>query len=270
MKLRQVSPDAIKVPEVRVTARFDPDTWQQFQNSMDQVGAVAPVICCEVDSELVLVDGLHRLLEAKRTGRTPIAVAIIPGDMVDVLTKNIFLDHLRGKTPVSEMVTVIEALWKEYDLDSEKIAERTGLTRDYVEKLQKISELTPYCRSALDEERIKVGHAFELSRVKDPVSQETILGQLELYHWSVKELREYIDQVVAIVPQQEETPQERAGRAPVKVKCFYCKEELDPYEVAAPLTCRQCSAIMITAVAQARIAQAEEPKKDEDRPGATE
>jgi len=202
MKLRKVKPDLIKVPEVRVTARFDDETWAQFQASIKEMGAVAPIICCLVDEEFVLVDGLHRLIEAQRNGAETVAVAVIEGDMVDVLTKNIFLDHLRGKTPVSEMVDVIEALWKEYGLDSEKIAAKTGMTRDYVEKLQLISELTPLCREALDQGRIGVGHAVALTKIKDPNRQEVVLQQQELYRWSVKELEAHIKETLALVEAQ--------------------------------------------------------------------
>jgi len=251
MRHRQVSPDKIRVPEVRVTARFDEETWRQFQGSVAEIGTVAPIICCEVDGELVLVDGLHRLMEARRVGKTPIDVVVVPGDMVDVLTKNIFLDHLRGKTPPSEMVKVIETLSKEYGLDSEGIAQKTGMERDYVEKLIAIAELTPLCRAALDEERIKVGHAFALSRIKDPVRQEMVLGQLELYHWSIKALNEYIDQVEALVGEKQKIPMRETPPPPIKVKCFYCKGEFEPYEVASPITCQACSGIMISAVRQA-------------------
>ncbi|GAI82625.1 unnamed protein product, partial [marine sediment metagenome] len=34
MKLRKVKPADIKVPEVRVTAQFDEDLYQQFKDSM--------------------------------------------------------------------------------------------------------------------------------------------------------------------------------------------------------------------------------------------
>jgi ParB-like chromosome segregation protein Spo0J len=252
MEHRKVNPGQINVPEVRVTARFDPETWAQFQASMTEVGAIAPVICCEVEGQLVLVDGLHRLIEAQRNKRDEIDVVVIPGDMIDVLTKNIFLDHLRGKTPVSEMVKVIETLSKEYDLNSEDIAAKTGMMRDYVERLLKVSELTPYCREALDQERIKVGHAVELARIKDPVRQETVLGQLELYHWPVKELHGYIDSLEAILAQPSTPPGGGAPPPPLKIKCFYCREDKDPTELAFPPTCRDCSAMMIQAIAQAR------------------
>jgi len=252
MKLRKVKPDKIKVPEVRVNARFDDETWQQFQSSIKEIGAVAPVICCEVDEELVLVDGLHRLAEAQRNGAATVDVAVIEGDMVDVLTKNLFLDHMRGTTPPSEMVNVIEVLWKEYGLDSEKIAAKTGMTRDYVEKLQLISELTPLCRVALDEGRIKVGHAEALTKIKDSVRQEMVLAQLELYRWPVKELEKYIKDVLELVAYKQEKEAVGEERLQAKVKCIYCGQEYDPSEVAAPITCRYCSGIMFASIAQAR------------------
>jgi ParB-like chromosome segregation protein Spo0J len=252
MELRKVNPNTIKVPEVRVTARFDADTWQLFQDTVKTAGIITPVICCEVEGELMLVDGLHRVVTAINNKQDVIDVAVIPGDMIDVLTKNIFLDHLRGKTPPSEMVKVIETLWKEYGLDSEKISARTGIPRDYVEKLQAVSELTPLCREALDEERIKVGHAFALTKLKDPVRQEAVLYQLEMYHWSVKDLEEYIKSVLALITPPGGVPPGAPVRLPVKVKCAYCKGEFDPSEVACPITCRECSAILLTAMVQAR------------------
>lgn len=269
MKLRRVGPDKIKVPEVRVTARFDEETWAQFQQSIKEIGPVAPVICCEVDGELVLVDGLHRLVEAINSQKGNIDVAVIDGDMVDVLTKNLFLDHMRGKTPVSEMVKVVKALWKEYSLDSEQIATKTGMTRDYVEKLQLISELTPVCLEALDEGRIGVGHAFALTKIKDPVRQETVLHQLELYHWKVKELEEYIRGVLELVKAQEEQAAPAEERLPVKVKCIYCGGEFDPSEVAAPITCRYCSGVMFASIAQARAEMAKEQTQSGEAPEGT-
>ena len=252
MKLRRVNPSTIKVPEVRVTARFDPEMWELFQGSIKAMGAVAPIICCEVEGELVLVDGLHRLVEARNNGQTKIDVAVIEGDMVEVLTKNIFLDHLRGKTPVSEMVRVIEALWKEYKLDSEQIAAKTGLPRDYVEKLQLISELTPLCRKELDEGRIGVGHAFALTKLKDPVRQETVLQQQLLYRWTVRELEEYIKDVLAIVEKGAQAPLTEVSKQPITIKCFYCHGDFEVTQIANPNTCIECSGVMLASIAQAK------------------
>jgi len=267
MKLRRVNPDDVKVPEVRVTARFDPELWEQFQRSMKETGQIAPIIVYEVDGELVLCDGFHRLLEAKANGDKFISVVVIPGDMSDVLTKNIFLDHLRGKTPVSEMVTVIGVLWKELDLDSEKIAAKTGLTRDYVEKLQKLSELTPLIREALDDGRIGVGHASALTKVKDPLRQEMIFNQWLLYRWPVRELDEYIKEVMAIVEEPPGPGPESKERPPIKLRCRFCGGEYDPAQVSNPTTCVICSGIMFQAIAAAKADIPEETTPQNDTGG---
>ncbi len=252
MKLRRVDPRKIKVPEVRVTARFDEVTLEQFRASMKEIGQVAPIICCQIDGEYVLVDGLHRLQEAITLNTSTIDVAVTDGDMVDVLTKNIFLDHLRGKTPVSEMVRIIAVLWKEYQLDSEKIAAKTGMTRDYVEKLQMISTLTPMCREALDQERIKVGHAAALTKLTDPIQQEMVLGQQLLYNWPVRELEGHIRDILAIEAVQGTTTPVATQQLPPKLRCHFCGEERELGQLANPNICTSCAGVLLASFAQAR------------------
>ncbi len=68
MKLIKVKPQLIKIPELRVRARFDQEIWEQFQNSIKEAGIISPVIVCQIEEELVLVDGEHRLVEAIAQG----------------------------------------------------------------------------------------------------------------------------------------------------------------------------------------------------------
>lgn len=252
MKLRKVDPKSIMVPEVRVTARFDEEKLAMFRESIKTTGQVAPIICVVVDGVLVLVDGQHRLNEAIANKVPTVDVVVTDGDMVDVLTKNIFVDHLRGKTPVSEMRKVIEALFKEYNIGIEDIVKKTGLTQDYVEKLLLISELTPMCLEALDQERIGVGHASALTKVKDPARQEMILNQLMTYHWTVKALEEYIKEVETLVANKVEPPPVTGPQVSPTVRCRFCGNEYDPAQVASVIVCQSCSGIMYEAIALAR------------------
>lgn len=196
MKLRKVNPHSIVVPEVRVTAQFDDELYQQFKESIAAVGQITPPICYEVGEELVLCDGLHRLQESISHGETSVDVVVIPGDMIDVMTKNIFLDHLRGRTPVSQMVKVIRTLYQEYNLDPDQIKEKTGLTRDYIEKLLKIGMASPTVQDALDQGVIGVGHAFELSRLPYAIQQEELIAKQQIYRFKVPELHEFVDNVL--------------------------------------------------------------------------
>ena len=243
MKLRNVDPHSINVPEVRVTAQFDEELYQQFKDSIAKVGSVAPPICYEVEGELVLCDGLHRLQEAIANGESSISVVVIPGDMVDVLTKNIFLDHLRGKTPVSQMVQVIKTLHQEYNLDSEQIKEKTGLTREYIEKLIRISEASPVILDALDRGVLGVGHAFELSRLPYPIQQEEILARHQVWRFTVKELHDQIDAVLKEMELLKQAPPiVKPGEppAPPQYACEGCHQIIEPRYLRPVMVCPTC------------------------------
>jgi len=243
MKLRKLNPITIKVPEVRVTAQFDEELYQQFKNSIVAVGQVAPVICYEVEGEMVLCDGLHRLQVAIAAGESTIDVVVIPGDMLDVLTKNIFLDHLRGKTPVSQMVKVIKALNQEYDLDSDQIREKTGLTRNYIEKLIRISEASPVVLNALDQGVIGIGHAFELSRLPYPIQQEEVIAKHQVWRFTVGELHEQIDAVLKELELIKTAPPVTLSgepRKPAQYACEGCHETIEPRYLRPVMLCPDC------------------------------
>ena len=243
MKLLKVKPSAIKVPELRVRARFDQEIWEQFQNSVREAGILAPVIVCQVKDDLVLVDGAHRLEEAAAQGLPTVDVVVFEGDMVDVLTKNLFLDHMRGKTPVSDMVKVIGALYTEYNQDPDLIREKTGLTREYIEKLIKISQASPSVQQALDEGVIGIGHAFELCRLPYAIQQEEIIAKHQVWRFTVKELHEQIDQVLSAIEDLAAEPPltaEASTRPAPVYHCEGCKDEVEPRYLRPVMLCPFC------------------------------
>ena len=243
VKLRKVKPGEVKVPDLRVRAKFDQELMSQFQSSIKEAGIVAPVIVCQVNEDLVLVDGEHRLTEAKNLLLPTIDVVVFEGDMVDVLTKNLFLDHMRGKTPVSDMVKVIGALYSDYNLDPDQIVEKTGLTRDYIEKLIKISGASPTVQQALDEGVIGVGHAFELSRLPYAIQQEEVIAKHQVWRFTVKELHEQVDAVLKEMQLIAETPPAAAAAGPRPVPVYHCegcKDEVEPRYLRPVMLCPNC------------------------------
>ena len=264
MKLVKVKPLQIKIPELRVKARFDQEVWQQFQNSVKEAGIVSPVIVCQIKEDLVLVDGEHRLQEAIAQGIPTVDAVVFEGDMVDVLTKNLFLDHTRGKTPVSEMVKVIGALYTEYNLDPDQIREKTGLTRDYVEKLIKIGKASPSVQQALDEGVIGVGHAFELCRLPYAIQQEEIIAKHQVWRFSVKELHEQIDEVLVAIKDlaaEPSTTPSTGSKPPVVYHCEGCKAEAEPRFLRPVMLCPTCFGD-VWRLGKARKAQESEVSKE--------
>jgi len=260
VKLLRVKPKSIKIPELRVRAQFDQEILRQFQSSIKEAGIIAPIIVCKVGEDLVLVDGEHRLAEAIAQGLPTVDAVVFEGDMTDVLTKNLFLDHMRGKTPVSDMVKVISSLYSDYNLDPDQIKEKTGLTRDYIERLIKIGQASPVVQQALDQGVIGVGHAFELSRLPYPVQQEEVIAKHQVWRFSVKELHEQVDAVLGAMKEIAEAPPAttETGKRPTPIyHCEGCKQEAEPRYLRPVMLCPECFGRVW------RLAQAAEPAKEE-------
>ena len=244
MKLRNVRPQDIEVPEVRVTAHWEQDLYQMFRESMKEVGMIEPPICMELDGRLTLVDGFHRLEVAIAQGQKLIPVVVVEGSPDDLYFYNLAQSRLRGKVKASDMVQVIFHLWKERGIDIEEIRRRTGFSQDYVEKLLTIGEASPEVRQALDEEEIGVGVAYAISRCQDMDLQVNVLAQWRLFRWTVAETEDFIRQVYRAKAEAEAV--RPVAPAPVvrTAPCYFCGEEHDLRHLANPTTCPTCSGLL--------------------------
>ena len=252
MKLRNVKPQDIVVPEVRVTAHWEQDLYQMFRESMKEVGMIEPPICMTVDGRLTLVDGLHRLEEAIAQGLKLIPVVVIEGSPDDLYFYNLAQSRLRGKVKASNMVQVIFHLWKERGIDIDELRRRTGFSRDYIEKLLTIGEASPEVRQALDEEEIGVGVAYAISRCPDYDLQNNVLAQWRLYRWTVAETEQFIRDVYRAKAEAEEVRPIPVPAQPRKTACYYCGEEHDLGHIANPSICPTCSGLLVAMVREQR------------------
>lgn len=243
MRLKKVNPTTIKVPEIRVTSQLDPETRDQFEAAVKEWGIETPILCFEVDGELVLVDGKNRLDQVLAAGDSSVDVVIREGDMVQVLTRNIFLDHLRGKHPVSDMIRVIRSLTEDYHLDSEQIMEQTKLTRDYIERLQKIATASPAVLEALDQGVVGVGVAFELSRLPYPAQQEEVIAKTQIYRLKTGDVKELVDATLREMDLLAKAPPPAGPaepRAPIVYHCEACKNQIEPRYLRPVMLCPDC------------------------------
>jgi ParB-like chromosome segregation protein Spo0J len=252
MQTQSVDPRLIRVPDVRVTARMSEETAEQFRCSVEGVGIDEPIKAYQVGDDLWLSDGLHRLQQALRLKLPTVEVIVRPGTMVDVMCNNLMSGHLRGKHPVSEMRRVIEELYKVHQVGIEEIVKRTGLTQRHVENLLLLSELSPLCLEALDDEVLPVSHALELRRITDPVQQEVALGYTLTNHWRRETLREYVRVYNSALQETAGVQAPTGPPPPVRIPCAYCGDEHDLHELASVITCRSCQGVLLQAIAEAR------------------
>lgn len=253
MQKRLVDPKTIQVPDVRITSQFSPEILEMFKASVKELGIAEPPLCMEIDGQLLVVDGLHRIQEAIANGHKRIEVVIQSGGEKELYLWNLATNTFRGKTKASEAMRVISHLWKEYQMDSDEIAKRSGFTRDYIERLMVISESSEELLAALDDDTVSVAVAYELAKVKDPGIQAGLLQQELLYKWPAKELKERIASTLELAAGVAAAPP--APREPVVesgIRCYYCGEEHPIKEIVNPNVCVICSATLIAAMQQAR------------------
>ncbi len=262
-KLRQIPLDLVDVPEVRVTAQYDAEHLALLKSSLAAMGTVQPIILVAHDGRYDVIDGLHRWQEAKTRGDKTIPAVVYDGSPADGLLMNLVLNRVRGKTKASEMVEVIRELTEKHGLSSDDLAAKTGLTRDYVEKLQSISRAAPSVQEALDLEVIGVGVAYELSRLPTQIQQDEMIAKHQIWRFTVRELKDFVDQVLAhMAAAQIAAPSGPPPEppAPPHFYCEGCKAEIAPRYLRPVQVCPEC----FGAPYQLRQAQAAPPVENKD------
>lgn len=247
MKLTKIRPSKIKIPELRVKSEMSEDEQQLLGDFLKGQGMISPIIAQEIDGELYLVDGEHRVEELISAGDEPVEVAILEGDMVDLKTRNIFLDHFRGKHRVSDMIRVLRSLEQDDGLDVIKIEEKTGLPRSYIEKILLISRAVPSVLEALDEGRITVSHAEQIIRLPSPVQQEELLAKQIVFGFRVADLKGFINQVLLEMQKGQEqppAPPETGERPARRFTCEGCKSEMEPQFLRMIQVCPTCFGVL--------------------------
>lgn len=249
--LRSLDPAKIRVPDVRVTSSFDDEILEMFKSSFAEAGIMQPILVARGEDGYVLIDGLHRLEEAKLNNLPAIPAAVIEAGEVDIALQNLTLNRLRGKTKASEMAKVIGELSTKFNLSIEDIAKRTGMRRDYVEKMLCVSKLSLPVLEALDLERIGVGHAYEISRIEDPDVQSRLLSQVLTYRMSIDDLRGVVDETLRILRSRSEKKIEGGDEPVVMVstaKCNLCEQDWPIRKVMGFNLCISCYALAQDAV----------------------
>jgi len=259
-----IQPSRIRIPEVRVTSSFDPEVLDLFKSSIKAMGVAQPLLVAYDGKDYWLIDGLHRLQEAKLQDMKRVPCAIIEADMKTVLLQNLALNRLRGTTKASELIHVIGELDRKYGISIDEIAKRTGLKRAYIEKLLTVTKASPKVLEALDREEIGVSHAYEIARVQDPDVQERLLAQTKMYSIKVRDLHDIVDETIRILRERALTPVQAAAQPPRimdTIKCHLCGEEWPIERVRGFNICLRCFGLALETIRKLRAEHQLPPDK---------
>lgn len=242
-KLMRVPIKRIIIPEIRVTSVIPEELEDLFKRSIKLLGIVNPIklICSE--GNLILVDGLHRLLEARDKGQEEIEAVIAKGTLRDVLIQNLATGKLQGRGKITDMIKVVKYLNEEEGMGIDEIAKSTGYTEEYVDNLLRIANANPEILDALDKELIPLGAAVEISRIPDEDAQVTVLYQAIAYRMRVKDVKDVVDRVIKLKQSPEQAAKqvaEKPAREEVLLKCHICGNEWKAKDMRSIIICPEC------------------------------
>jgi ParB family chromosome partitioning protein len=254
-RIVNLDPNKISIPDVRVTSTWDPELLEMFKKDIEGSGIEQPLLLAKEGKTFWLVDGLHRLEEAKLQGLKRVPCVVREMGMRDVLLKNLKLNRLRGGTKASEMVRVMNELTSKHGLGIEDIVKETGFRRDYVEKLLETARAEAEVLEALDREEISVSHAWEISRVPNRDIQLRLLGQVFTYRLAAKDLHNVVNDTLEILHKRQQLEKKPSAPEPTAiptVKCHLCENEWPIRKVVGINICMACYGIAHEAITKAK------------------
>lgn len=243
MRIVQVDPKKVKIPEVRVTSAWDPEEYEVFKSSLEVNGVTTPIICVKEGDIYWLADGKHRLEEALLSGWKRIPVAYKEGTILDAKLRNLYLNRLHGKTKASEEVTLIHDLYENHNMELKDIVDKTGLSMERIEQRLAISRASEYVREALDNELIGIGVAFHLSRLPNEKGQNRILAELMKMSKRppTKWVAEVVDETLTIQEAMKRAPEPEPVGPPLRtIRCGFCEQRYEGHEVRGANLCLTC------------------------------
>ena len=258
MQTQRIPIAQIQVPAVRVTQDYSEETQEILKGTTARLGILTPIILTKSGETYQLVDGLHRLEQARSHNETEVDAVIYEGETADNLVLNLVLNTVKGKTRASEMVGVIEELTKNHGMDSEQIAAKTGLSRDYIEKLWKISQAAASVREALDRELIGVGQAWEICRLPSQEQQDYVVSMQGIWKLPVKDLRAMIDQTLKMMSDPRPAAAPPAVIIPTLPRCDGCHKETEGKYLRPIVICPNCYGLVYAAINKPPAAPAPE------------
>lgn len=244
LKIRYVDPNAIKIPETRVTAQMDPETDFLFRESIRIAGVKEPILCQELDDQLILVDGLHRLMAALDINLPKVPVALIEGTEKGVMLDNLVLNRLRGKTSTREILTVLRELSDKLFITPEEIEKVTGFSASYIKRLTSIANASDAVFEALDKGQISLEGAYWLSQIPGEDYQAVVTRSCLSIGANTEGIRRQVEAVLRELQKPEEERRPLEDVPPVGLKCDLCGVEYPLDMIENPNVCKGCLALI--------------------------
>lgn len=228
-KVIMVPTDKISIPRERVTAVFDAGLEEEFFESVKSKGILTPVTLLDVEGELWLIDGLHRIQAAERLKISQVPALVHKGTIDDLLIENLISIRQRGKSNPAQEADVLAYLVQKRNYPVETAAKNMGLSLDWARKLIKISTLPEEIKDLIKNGKIPVTGAFYLPDLPTPQDMVNVAQDAAFYGYTAYQIKSRVGTVLNpdVEPEQGDYKFTQNGTPQrIPIRCRFCGAEL--------------------------------------------
>jgi len=232
--------DSIYVPAERVTSVWDPELEKEFIESIKVQGILEPIALLDIEGELWLIDGLHRIQAAEKLGMKKVPAIVKKGTLTDLLIENIIRNRQRGKSNAAQEAQVLRILVQQQGLTLTQAAHKMGMSESWARTLLKVSELPQAVLDYVGRGFLPVSGALFLTYIRDPQAQLDIATDAVKWGYTADQIKFRVYAELGRELREEDKKYEITPTGEIRVLpplCFICHTELTkeaPYRWFCP------------------------------------
>ena len=192
--IQSIPVDKITLNPYQTRTQFDFEKIQALAESIKTTGLLNPIIVSKRGENYILLAGERRLRAVKLLGQTEILAIVKPDEQLTEADKVLIsaTENLQREdlTPI-ELACTYKSLLTVLQIDEKELAERLGVTAQYIKNYLRLLTLSREVQKALLERKIGEGHARHLVGLPEE-QQEMALKIILERDLSVREIIELV------------------------------------------------------------------------------
>jgi ParB family chromosome partitioning protein len=195
--IQSIPVDKITLNPYQTRTQFDFEKIQALAESIKTTGLLNPIIVSKRGENYILLAGERRLRAVKLLGQTEILAIVKPDEQLTEADKVLIsaTENLQREdlTPI-ELACTYKSLLTVLQIDEKELAERLGVTAQYIKNYLRLLTLSREVQKALLERKIGEGHARHLVGLPEE-QQEMALKIILERDLSVREIIELVKKI---------------------------------------------------------------------------
>lgn len=250
MKLQKIALAAIIDPHSPVRASIAMDGVEELAESIRQVGLLQPITVRPEGDRFEVVTGHRRTLACRLLQMEEVECLVQePSLDADVVAARLHENLVRRDMSAVEEACVYAELYEQLQ-DVDKVAEVVKRTRVHVENRLALLDGDEAVRDALHEQKITVGVAQELNRVRDETTRRYLLHFAVEEGATVGKVRGWRMQYAEFPIQVGNEPARPESGDPAQISvpevnvCWLCGSSDDPHDLRVRMVHTTCERIV--------------------------